>query len=137
MSEEIENTKEVEDESEGEALSIPLCPDFASAMQWAMLSRRGSLLKAAPMPEPEQLTGADMEQLRDILAGLIDILGHRERQLMAAAEDLQCVEEMLEGVPDLSVHNVLRTCKEAYKVVTETAEALRAPLPPEDELAEA
>jgi hypothetical protein len=57
---------------------IEITPDFVAALQLAVETRRGAMLRCAPLPEPEQ---TDMLAIRDVLAGLIDAIGDREQMI--------------------------------------------------------
>jgi hypothetical protein len=58
--------------------TIEITPDFGAALQFAVETRRGAMLRCAPLPEPEQ---TDMLAIRDVLIKLIDALGEREQKI--------------------------------------------------------
>jgi len=73
--------------------TIKLNPTYAQALEFAMTTRRGSLLKAAPLPIPEENFTDDIPVLCDqikymneIIAGMIDVIGSREQQLRILLE---------------------------------------------------
>jgi hypothetical protein len=133
MSTETETPETPEEEAEGTTHTIPLAADFNSALEWAMGSRRGGLLKAAPLPDRRKLTNKDLESLRDLLAGLIDALGARERRLMACSCDLDAATELLEDIRTAPFGEVLTRCTQAHEIVSETAAELRRSDFPEDD----
>lgn len=64
---------------------ISLVADFGSAMQFAVETRRGVLLRCAPLPSADSI---DMGAIRDVMVALIDALGDREREANALRERL-------------------------------------------------
>lgn len=57
---------------------IEITPDFSNALQFAIETRRGAMLRCAPLPEPDE---TDLLAIREVLVGLIDALGERERKI--------------------------------------------------------
>jgi hypothetical protein len=76
-----------------EAQGKPIAATYEGMLQLALAGRRGSLMKAAPLPKPEECTEEDIpvlckniESLNTFIGELIDLVGEKERKLNLALE---------------------------------------------------
>lgn len=101
MSEQTEETK-----------TIPLATSYEGMLQLALGSRRGNLMKAAPLPKPEECSEEDIpvlckniESLNTFIGELIDLVGEKERKLNLALEAhgirTEGLDDMLETLDSL------------------------------------
>jgi len=77
---------------------IPVATDFNGALEWALTSRRGELLKIAGVPKASDLTDQDIVNLLDIMAVLIDKLHAEEVAVTNLTDIVECAKESLRGV---------------------------------------
>jgi len=91
-------------ENPTEEKNVPIAATYEGVLQLALTSRRGQLMKAAKLPQPEDCTAEDIptlcqniEKLNGMIGELINLVGEKETQLKRAMEAHEIVEETFDN----------------------------------------
>jgi len=76
---------------------VEITPDFTSALQFAMLTRRGAMIKGWQQRTAE-LTEQNLVDLLEVVAITLDLLGDKEAEVNMLREGYEIAEESYEAL---------------------------------------
>jgi hypothetical protein len=76
---------------------IEITPDFTSALQFAMATRRGALIKGWQQ-RLDELTEQNLNDLLEVVAITLDLLGDKETEINMLREGYEIAEESYEAL---------------------------------------
>ena len=78
---------------------VEITPDFTSALQFAMLTRRGSMIKLW-QKRLDELTDQNLVDLLEVVAITLDLLGDKEAEVNLLREGYEIAEESYEAMEE-------------------------------------
>ena len=110
MTEQTEETKETGEE-------IEITPAFENALHFALMTRRGVMLK--PFQQRlDELTDQNMVDLIEALAVMVDRMGEKERECNLLREAIEMAEETFETL-DASTNEISAKIEQAREGIAE------------------